>query len=514
MRTRRGTAFWPDGLSDMITRFQPGDIVVPVTSKQEHFLGVVKEVLPKINKIVVLWNGGSSKQHDPDEIMLDAYQSEIVRTRMSKTRRVRGAAAKEFSANFRQGGARTARLSPRDTVRWLQKNVSKLTVVNPESLRDEVYEKMIEDGIADDNDRDYSVIVDMLSSIRQAMKEDRKDFKSIVKSLNPMSVQSSDYSHLRSRRAIDFPTQDAYDKYMEDHPDADKTNHRVDGHIPKGGKYTYHPKRRSPQPSGLTFVDTSPSGFDVHRNASNDELKSLRSRRAMYWGAPDRVYRLTRTEQENGKAVCPKCREEMGVEPFTKKDKLYTCQSCGFKVPTSKTTTTRITVDVENDGEVDVDVTTAGRGRKSKLAKEMTASGLWETKTFMNQQEMDRWVRQNEHKYQWEQIFINQPTLSSPSHAVQYRKLRQASEACRRGRFVAMDFPDQKALDKYLDDHPDADRSKHHVVKHDTSKSETHPYNLMRQRKNEEKMKEIGKHYKKDPKDLTVDDITKYNQSK
>jgi hypothetical protein len=26
---------------------------------------------------------------------------------------------------------------------------------------------------------------------------------------------------------IDFPTQDAYDKYMKEHPDADKTNHRV-----------------------------------------------------------------------------------------------------------------------------------------------------------------------------------------------------------------------------------------------------------------------------------------------
>jgi len=27
--------------------------------------------------------------------------------------------------------------------------------------------------------------------------------------------------------AIEFPTQDAYDKYMKDHPDADKSNHRV-----------------------------------------------------------------------------------------------------------------------------------------------------------------------------------------------------------------------------------------------------------------------------------------------
>ena len=89
MKTRRGSSLWgdTDGLSLMITRFQPGDIVVPVTSKQDHFLGVVKEVLPKINKVMVLWNGGSLKQHDPDEIYLEPHQNEIVRTRMSSTRR-------------------------------------------------------------------------------------------------------------------------------------------------------------------------------------------------------------------------------------------------------------------------------------------------------------------------------------------------------------------------------------------------------------------------------------------
>ena len=43
---------------------------------------------------------------------------------------------------------------------------------------------------------------------------------------------------------------------------------------------------------------------------------------------------------------------------------------------------------------------------------------------------------------------------------------------------------------------------------------ETHPFNLMRKRQNEEKMKEIAKHYKKDPKDLTNDEIVKFNQRK
>jgi bacterioferritin len=79
---------------------------------------------------------------------------------------------------------------------------------------------------------------------------------------------------------------------------------------------------------------------------------------------------------------------------------------------------------------------------------------------------------------------------------------------------VAMDFSDQKQMDRYLKDHPDADKSKHRVVKHDPKNLDTHPFNLMRKRKNEEKMKEIGKHFKKDPKDLTVDEITQFNQRK
>lgn len=87
-----------------------------------------------------------------------------------------------------------------------------------------------------------------------------------------------------------------------------------------------------------------------------------------------------------------------------------------------------------------------------------------------------------------------------------------ARELMAAAKLLAMDFPSQDSMDKYLKDHPDADKAKHKVVKHDPSNPETHPANLMRQRKNEEKMKEIGKHFKKDPKDVSVDEIVEFNQ--
>lgn len=89
--------------------------------------------------------------------------------------------------------------------------------------------------------------------------------------------------------------------------------------------------------------------------ASADQFAGLKSRRAMYWCAPDRTFRLTQQEQQNGAASCPKCKSEMQVEPFTRSDKLMICPECRFKVPTSKAVTT---VEVKVPAGVEVDVTT------------------------------------------------------------------------------------------------------------------------------------------------------------
>jgi len=96
----------------------------------------------------------------------------------------------------------------------------------------------------------------------------------------------------------------------------------------------------------------------------------LRSRRAMYWMDKGRVYRLTKGEQECGAASCPKCKGQMTKEPFTRKEKLWACPECGFKVPTGSTVTERpkIEIEIEPDGKVEVEVEYEGPEEKEASA--------------------------------------------------------------------------------------------------------------------------------------------------
>jgi len=79
---------------------------------------------------------------------------------------------------------------------------------------------------------------------------------------------------------------------------------------------------------------------------------------------------------------------------------------------------------------------------------------------------------------------------------------------------VSMEFDTDEQRKKYLNDHPAADKSKHTVKKQEKPQRDMaqNPYNQMRERDNAKKMKEIGDFYGKDPKDLSVDEITDFNQ--
>jgi ribosomal protein L37AE/L43A len=90
----------------------------------------------------------------------------------------------------------------------------------------------------------------------------------------------------------------------------------------------------------------------------------LRSRRAMYWMDKGRSYRMTKQEQSTGGALCPKCKGEMTKEPFTRKEKLWNCQDCGFKVPSGSVHTGPRIVDVEmEDGKLEIEIAASRRGR-------------------------------------------------------------------------------------------------------------------------------------------------------
>ncbi len=99
MRMRRGTDFWSGDLGAMVHQFKPGDLVTSVIADSDTFIGSVREVDARINKVMVAWGAGSVVQHDPDEIMLSLHQTPEVMQRMSQaqmvtaSRRMRSASA-------------------------------------------------------------------------------------------------------------------------------------------------------------------------------------------------------------------------------------------------------------------------------------------------------------------------------------------------------------------------------------------------------------------------------------
>lgn len=85
MRKRRGS-LWVTGLDEMVLQFKAGDIVKPVIVNNLGFVGVVRDVDPKINKVMVAWGNGSMVQHDPDEVQLVSPQDYSVRAKMASRR--------------------------------------------------------------------------------------------------------------------------------------------------------------------------------------------------------------------------------------------------------------------------------------------------------------------------------------------------------------------------------------------------------------------------------------------
>jgi len=73
---------------------------------------------------------------------------------------------------------------------------------------------------------------------------------------------------------------------------------------------------------------------------------------------------------------------------------------------------------------------------------------------------------------------------------------------------VGFEFPNREEMEKYLKEHPGADKSKHYVTK------ETHPSRHHQMRQNVQQLESIGKHYSKEPEALTNDEIEQYNKGK
>lgn len=95
MRTRRGSDLWSGTLGDMLSMFKVGDVVRPVTSKN-MFTGVVRHICKKAHKVWVAWGGGSTVQHDPDEIQLVPFADSTIRGRYASRRSTLSAEATDL----------------------------------------------------------------------------------------------------------------------------------------------------------------------------------------------------------------------------------------------------------------------------------------------------------------------------------------------------------------------------------------------------------------------------------
>ena len=264
-------------MNEMVMQYEPGDIVRPVAVEDHGFIGVVRDVDARINKVTVAWGGGSMKQHDPDELMLCIHQDPTVRERMGSVSEKVGAGFFVDRASSEGAGARDSK-----TAAGMEDSVMRARAKETaENAFDGVKEE------ADELARDYAD--------RNAMggpkdKLAKAYYKAVMEEVAKLAGRSKMASAARESR---------------------------------------------------------------------------RGRSAAYWCAPQRTYRMTRSEQESGAPTCPRCKVDMAKEPFTRSEKMWVCPTCRFKVPAGKLTTTRVTVDVDRDGEVEVDVTNASRRTRS-----------------------------------------------------------------------------------------------------------------------------------------------------
>lgn len=431
MKTRRGSSYWGGGDAGMIAQFEAGDIVRP--AGVPAFIGVVRDVQAKLNKVLVAWGGGAVSQHDPDEIQLVPYATENVKAKMAseggfvETRR-----GSKISSDFTGadepeqyvGDPRTHGLDkPRGGGFSIMQNLQK--DLAPEALKEsekgplvsppEAEEIDVEAGgdqNAPDGDMNGAPEVVVSAAERVAFEE----FKWRNK---PLAVYENyqDGGYVRAEFEVTGPYDKAKGGNFKQgslaysmsvnlqmiYPKSGQTQKKRYGYNMAGRyvnsiktvetalkkeleKYVVHQvgqkydpnqwvksgKRLKEGQKGSSLASVAGSFIkdmvseikDVPKAASASE--GLKSRRAMYWMDKGRTYRLTKNEQGNNGATCPKCKGDMSKEPFTKSEKLFNCPGCGFKVPSGKVLTERkVEIEIEPDGNIEVEIEPASSRRGS-----------------------------------------------------------------------------------------------------------------------------------------------------
>jgi len=95
MRTRRGTSVLASDLSKALLAFSPGDIVTSVIAGSIDFIGKVTRIDQKCAKVFVDWGSGVESQHGPEEIQLALFRGNDAKEKLNITSGRRGQLAEE-----------------------------------------------------------------------------------------------------------------------------------------------------------------------------------------------------------------------------------------------------------------------------------------------------------------------------------------------------------------------------------------------------------------------------------
>jgi predicted RNA-binding Zn-ribbon protein involved in translation (DUF1610 family) len=322
MINRRGSLLWSTTLGNAILTYKPGDLVKSTITVDPFFIGVVQDVDLKINKIMVSWGNGPVSQHDADEIML-VQSNDGIKT-----------ASRRMKADVDD------LLDTDELDEELFDQTDALMAANPSM--DQFCGRPDLHGLNTPVSGGTSVMKDLA----YALHEEANEFADVNPRVSSKETEeiSSDSCKKASREVVFYYPNGTVYATVKDMASALK--------LFQQGRWDF-------SVAGRKFRKNDWRGREEIENVFGESrmhcFASLKSRRAMYWFAPDRTYRLTQQEQDSGMAVCPQCKTEMTKERFTRAEKLLSCPDCGFKLPSSKAVTK---VNIKVPEGIQVDVTT------------------------------------------------------------------------------------------------------------------------------------------------------------
>jgi hypothetical protein len=395
MRTRRGSVVLASDFAKQVARFAPGDIVTSVITGSVDFIGEVVDVDPRLKKISVNWGDGSSVQHDPDEIQLAPHYLVERMEQQSKMASRRPLLAKQdtdvpagdmFVGDPKTHGIETPRGGGFNIMQQLQKDLHEES--EEEADEGPLVSPIQERTTASRRCRNAAIVKRMTTT----WNDDGSIIESTDIEWDPEDAsevwQGKTASDMTAAKKADVPD-DLLAGRKRGNPlvkvsvnvSGDKVKVVWEAESGRSNTTTYSNDWEGwhngvkkglnlsmPDDRKFNAWAKKSLGVDIPQMLQENKAKKgsseydcLRSRRAMYWMDKGRTYRLTKNEQNSGSCTCPRCREQMNKEKFTRSEKLLNCPGCGFKIPSSKVQTQRkVEVEIEPDGTVEVEVEPVG----------------------------------------------------------------------------------------------------------------------------------------------------------